>query len=480
MAPPRRCYSVSFMSRRSTLTDPSSGRAASPDIEPTLFLAFDSNHPKQPTWRHRLGGIDEVLVGRSRSVEVSREREGEREGDNERKGDNERLLLRFPDPWMSTDHARLRRGERGMTMTDPGSKNGSFINGVKRDSAVLTDGDLLQFGHTFFVYRDALPAQPGEPAHIISDMDAPPGLATVLAPLAQIFVGFARAALSDSSLLIVGERGTGKTALAHSAHALSGRTGPFVAVEPDPKLATRLVRQLCGSADAEGAVARAGGGTLLIDGLDRLPAQAQIALLDLMRKRCYVPEGCQDPVPVTCRFIAISQQEPAQLVAGGELDAALLSELSGFAVRLPPLRQRREDLGLLVAGMLEHYAPDHEVTFSADAAYALFCYPWPRNVRELESCIATALALSDAKSIDLAHLPPELQRPFHATQDSGGDTLDTIELTEQDLKKRAEIIAALRARSGDLVANTETLLKARSRFQDWLKRRQIKITRPGE
>jgi hypothetical protein len=460
------------MSRRSTLTDPSSGQAASPDVEPNLFLAFDSNHPKQPTWRYRLGGVDEILVGRSRSTEVLCEREDGKD----------RLLLRFPDPWMSTDHARICRGERGMTMTDPGSKNGSFVNGVKRDSAVLTDGDLLQFGHTFFVYRDALPVQPGEPAHMISDMDAPPGLATVLAPLAQSFVGFARAALSDSSLLIMGERGTGKTALAHSAHALSGRTGQFVTVEPDPKSASQLVAQLCGSASSgtEGAVARARGGTLLIDEFDKLPRAAQTALLGLLRERRYVPEGGDEPVPLTCRFIAISQQEPGQLVASGELDSELVAELSGFSVRLPPLRQRREDLGLLVASMLEHYAPAQQVTFSADAAYALFCYPWPRNVRELESCIATALALSDAKSIDLAHLPPELQRPFHATQDSGGDTLDTIELTEQDLKKRAEIIAALRARSGDLVANTESLLKARSQFKDWLKRRQIKITHPGE
>lgn len=170
--------------------------------------------------------------------------------------------------------------------------------------------------------------------------------------------------------------------------------------------------------------------------------------------------------------MATSSVDLEEMAARGSFDKELLARLSGFTLVLPPLRQRREDLGVLVASMLAHYAPSGDTLFTAEAAHALFCYPWPRNVRELEGCIATALALCDSGTIDLVHLPPELQRPFHAVRDSGGDTIDTIELTEQDLKKRAEIIAVLRARSGDLITNTESLMKARGQFQSWLARRK--------
>ncbi len=436
-------------------------------VRPHLFLAFDGNHPTLPTWRHQLQDVDEIRVGRGRKREFLRERDG----------DCRCLILRFPDPWMSSDHARIRRTKQDLIMTDPGSKNGSYLNGVRQQHAVLRDGDLLRFGRTFFVYRDAHPALPDAPRDLVADLDAPPGFATMLVPLGQGLVAFAEAASAGRPLLITGELGTGKKLLARSGHALSGREGAFVVVGPGDSRRTRLPARLWGDGSSPGAVHEARDGTLYIDELSNLPAAAQRRLADSLTGGEIASARDGSTSPMLCRVIAATTQEPDHLVVRGNLDPDLFARFSDAVCRLPALRQRREDLGLLVATMLADYVSDGEVKFSADAVQALLRYPWPRNLHELEGCIGTVLALRDSAMVELEHLPPELRRDVPSSNAPGGDTIDTVDLTEKDLRKRAQIISELRAKGGHMPSNAAMVKQTRNQFQRWLSRTKLSFDR---
>jgi hypothetical protein len=442
------------MSTSSALNKQRDNPPAGPVSESCLYLAFDGNHPTLATWRYHLEAVDEVLIGRDRRREV-----------NLRHNDGvTRLTLGFPDPWMSTEHMIIRRGDRGLEMTDLHSKNGSSINRTIRDSAVLTDGDLLQLGRTFFVLREALPGQAGEPVHMCPTMDAPPGLLTVLLPLEQRFVDFAQAASTNVPLVLLGATGTGKSLLAHTAHAIAGSPGPLVDIRLADMRVSELERRLAECADAE-------HGTLLLDGLDGMSSPVQAALLDILNRR---DKSSQKMVATAgWQLIATCSRPLDDLLAARTLKRELVTRLSGFTLELPPLHQRREDLGLLVASILAHYAPGQSVSFTAEAMEAMLCYPWPRNIRELSRAIGVALALCGDDPIDLNHLPPELQRPLSKPNDPNGDTLDTIELSEQAIQKRAKIMASLRDKDQSLSASTD-LRKIQSQFQAWLARRQMR------
>jgi hypothetical protein len=439
----------------------SSRDTGQPVGDPYLFLVLDGNQPGQPLWRHRIGNIDEVQIGRGTERSIQRQvRDGKK-----------CLCLRFPDPWMSSLHARLVCGETNISMSDPGSKNGSYINGTRLSNAVLTDGDILQFGHTFFIFRSELPSHPDEMPDTVSDTDAPPGLSSMLSPLSNSFLSFGRAAASGQNLVIEGEPGTGKSMLAHAAHALSGGGDACVVLMVNDLHEDVFERKLCGGqGDGKGAVAEAGAGTLVLENIDTMSLRAQAVLSHLLHEREVKPTDGGAAVPLQCRFVCTATGDLSELVSNGRFDGYLARQLSEFLLHLPPLRRRREDLGLLIHGMLARSGQSERTIFSSEAAYVLLSYDWPRNVRELENCVATALAWRSSNTIELTHLPPELHKPKDFDKHAGGDTIDTVELVQQDLEKRANIIASLRARSGQMFNSRDSVEEMRSQFQRWLSR----------
>lgn len=437
--------------------------------EPYLFLTLDGNQPTAPVSRHRLGNIQEVIIGRGVERLVQRDtHEGK-----------QCLFLRFPDPWMSSLHARIQMTDRGVVMADPGSKNGSFVNGSRLKNAVLTDGDILQFGHTFFIYRAELPETDGADDDVVADLDAPPGMATMLSHLSQGFINFARAAAKELPVVLEGEDGTGKSVMARSAHALSGREGSLITLSVAELSDVALEKKLRGEHSASrggrilGVVESAARGTLLIEDIDKLTFRGQALLSRILSRRKIDAADGRPPIPWTCRLICTTSNSLDEMVSIGRFDPHLLDKIRGFSLLLPPLRQRREDIGLLIASMIANYAPTGQVMFSADAAYAMLSYMWPRNLRELEGCMGTALAWRSSTMVEIAHLPPELRRPADRAQQASGDTIDTVELVQQDLEKRANIIASLRGRSNNVFSNRDSIDQVRSQFKRWLARADV-------
>src|SRR5262249_17295513 len=147
-------------------------------------------------------------------------------------------------------------------------------------------------------------------------------------------------------------------------------------------------------------------GTLFLDEIGDLPLAAQAALLRVLQEREVVPVGASAPVRVDFRVVAATHRDLAAMIGRGEFREDLYARLAGFTIRLPPLRERRQDLGLLIAALLERLAgaDADRVRFEAAAARALFARGWPRNVRQLEKCLGSALALAHGETIRAAHV----------------------------------------------------------------------------
>src|SRR5262249_54757109 len=146
--------------------------------------------------------------------------------------------------------------------------------------------------------------------------------------------------------------------------------------------------------------------------------------------------------------------------------ADLEARLTGLVIDVPPLRERREDLGLLVAALLRRHAPGG-VGLDRDAARALLRHGWPKNVRELEQALAAAAVLAGKAPIGLKHLPAAVKKPAPAAPPR----------TEEDDQVRAELVARLEAEDGNVSAVARAMGKTRKQIQRWLKRWQLDAER---
>jgi transcriptional regulator with GAF, ATPase, and Fis domain len=273
--------------------------------------------------------------------------------------------------------------------------------------------------------------------------------------------------------------------IASALHCLSGRTGTFQAVNCGSLPSTLVESELFGfrkgafsgaTEDRPGLVRSAEGGTLFLDEIGDLPLPAQAALLRVLQEGEVLPVGATRPVKVDFRLVAATHRDLDALVEKDRFRADLLARIGGFTITLPPLWERREDIGLIVAELLRRKLGERaaEVAFSSSAVRALFSHAWPFNIRELERCLEAAIVLSASGPIDVAHLPASVtttrsQRGAREGRAKGPD----LALSELHRKRREDIIAALRASGGNVSAAARVLGKARAQVQRWIKRYAI-------
>ena len=236
-----------------------------------------------------------------------------------------------------------------------------------------------------------------------------------------------RAAEYKATVLLTGESGTGKEVLARAIHAQSGRRAQaFVAVNcgaiPEALLESELFGHTRGAftgADRarRGLFVEADGGTLFLDEIGELPPPLQVKLLRVLQEEEVRPVGESKPRQVNVRVIAATSRHLEREVAAGRFREDLFYRLDVFRVRVPPLRERREDIPLLVDHFLAHFreALGRPVRSIADDALdRLLAHAWPGNVRELENVIERAVILADGDRITLRELPEAVASPRSA------------------------------------------------------------------
>ncbi len=258
-----------------------------------------------------------------------------------------------------------------------------------------------------------------------------------------------------TTVLVLGESGTGKELVARAVHYNSSRgKAPFVAVNcgaiPETLLESELFGHVRGaftdaSADKAGLFEQADGGTLFLDEIGEMPVPLQVKLLRVLQDEEIRRVGGSAPKKVDVRVISATAKDLAQEVAGGRFREDLYFRLNVFTLVLPPLRERTEDIPLLVAHFLEkHLARMGKagVVCAPGALKAFMAYDWPGNVRELENCIERGLILCEGNILDAECLPEHL-----GGKGAGGPTValpgDTLsikraeELLERDFIRRA-------------------------------------------
>jgi transcriptional regulator of acetoin/glycerol metabolism len=187
-------------------------------------------------------------------------------------------------------------------------------------------------------------------------------------------------------------------------------------------------------------------------------------LLRVLQEREVLPIGATRPVPVDVRFVAATHRPLDRLVEAGAFRRDLRMRLAGYRLYLPPLRERLEDLGLLVAALLGRQEPTLLPALSPRAVRALFRFGWPGNVRQLERALSAAAALAAGAAIGPEHLPEEVRA---ALEDVPGVRDD------DDAVQREELVALLREHRGNVSAVARATGKARMQVQRWLKRFQL-------
>jgi DNA-binding NtrC family response regulator len=274
----------------------------------------------------------------------------------------------------------------------------------------------------------------------------------------------ARAAASPATVLLLGETGTGKELVARTLHQYSDRRDKrFVAVNCSALAEGLLESELFGhvrGAFTGAAAARAGlfreadRGTLFLDEIGDISPALQARLLRVLQEHEIVPVGTESPVPVDVRVIAATHRDIVALVRSGQFREDLYYRLNVMTLQLPPLRERQQDIPLLIDHFLRTLGARHGrrlVAVDAEAQSLLLAYPWPGNVRELQNVLERALVLVEQDIIGPEHLPREVRGAMtphfqHSGTQHDGPDGEFLPMAEVE---RLHVLRALERSSGN-------------------------------
>ena len=234
----------------------------------------------------------------------------------------------------------------------------------------------------------------------------------------EVFDVVRRVAPTEASVLISGESGTGKELIARALHQGSPRRKePFVAINcaaiPADLLESELFGHVRGAftgavRDRAGKFEQADGGTLFLDEVGEMPLELQPKLLRVLQEMEVEPLGGKSR-SVNVRVIAATNQDVESALLAGRFREDLYYRLAVIPIELPPLRQRADDIPLLIKYFLKRFSPGHPVDISAAALECMSAYPWPGNVRELQNALERMVVLNRDESLDLHHLPAKIR-----------------------------------------------------------------------
>jgi two-component system NtrC family response regulator len=292
----------------------------------------------------------------------------------------------------------------------------------------------------------------------------------------EVFALIQRVAPTDATVLVVGENGTGKELVAHAIHAASKRReGPFVPINcgaiPETLLESELFGHERGAfTDAhrarEGKLEVAESGTVFLDEIGDIPSHLQVKLLRFLQDHALERIGSRDIKRVDVRVVAATNHDLMSAMATGRFREDLFYRLSVVTIRVPPLRDRGEDVRILAEYFLDFYSRHHKRRlkgFTQSALRAIQRHPWPGNVRELENRVQRAVILAPDAYIRADDL--ELSE---ATSDSP----QTLQDAREDAERRL-IIEVLQRNAGNITRAAREIEVSRPTFHDLLRKHEI-------
>jgi DNA-binding NtrC family response regulator len=336
--------------------------------------------------------------------------------------------LVLTDQTVSRHHCAIIATPEGFLLRDLQSTNGTILGEHRIQSAFLRPLAVIRIGRSALVFESVN----GDLCEPLADEDRFGGMVGTSAAIRRIFALLPRIAASGSTILIEGETGTGKGLLADAIHRESARKdGPFVVVDCGAIPATLIEAHLFGHEKGAftgahtarpGAFEAASGGTVFLDEIGELPLDMQPKLLRALEDRVIKRLGSVDPVPLDVRVIAATSRDLRREVNGGTFRSDLFYRLNVVRLRLPPLRERREDIPLLAQHFYAQLAGHSDLHPPADLVETLVRQQLPGNVRELRSAVERAVLLGDPTlAAELAGdgTNPSTERPGERTPASG-------------------------------------------------------------
>jgi DNA-binding NtrC family response regulator len=375
----------------------------------------------------------------------------------------------LPDQATSRRHVRLVPHPSGIEVIDLDSSNGTFVDGHPSQRAVARPGSVIRVGS--FVLLVVQLDEVWQPPELTGPLVG----GAAVAPLRRT-VGLV--APTDLPALILGETGTGKEVVARLVHTTSRRSGPFVAVNcaamPEHLIESELFGHVRGAftgadRNRQGLLMLANAGTLFLDELGELPLPAQAKLLRVLEDGLVRSVGAERSTRVDVRFLSATNVNLHAAVEQGRFRVDLFARLAAVEIKLPSLRERREDIPSLIKFLLAR-AGLGALRITPDALEALLLHGWPHNIRELDNLVRT-LALHTG-AIDLDALPRHLQVQL---REARRETVIAPRARSSDDELRARLIAALRAHRGNVRRVAATLAMARGHVYRVLKRFDLEL-----
>jgi DNA-binding NtrC family response regulator len=339
----------------------------------------------------------EVVEGPDRGIHVISS------GDELTVGSERGNDLCLTDPAVSRHHCVVRVNEDGVLVRDLGSTNGTTLGEYRVESAFLNPGARLRLGSSvlrFDVLSDEIRER-------LSELDRFGPMLGVSTAMRRVFALLERMAVTDSTVLLEGETGTGKELAAEAIREASARgAGPFIVVDCGAIPPTLIESELFGHVrgaftdareDRCGAFEMAHGGTIFLDEVGELPLEMQPKLLRVLEKGSVRRVGSDRVQEVNVRIIAATNRDLRAEVNRGGFRPDLFYRLNVLRVRIPPLRERREDIPLLVAHFYSDLAGAAESLPPPELVTELARHSWPGNVRELRAAVQRAVVLGNER-----------------------------------------------------------------------------------
>ncbi len=336
-------------------------------------------------------------------------------------GTEQSQFLRLSDPCVSRHHCVIRVSDDGLVCDDLESTNGTFVSGHRIKSAVLAPGDTITVGETELAV-ELLDETVSEP---LSRADRFGRVLGRSCEMRRMFALLERVASSNATIMIEGETGTGKSLLAEAIHEASPRAGrPFVVIDcgalPPGLLESELFGHergaFTGAVEARmGLFESANGGTILLDEIGELPLDLQPKLLRTLERRVIRRVGAHREIPVDVRLIAATHRDLRCAVNQKTFRSDLWYRLNTVRVVVPPLRERRDDIAMLVAEFYRDLVGDPNAAPSTELVRTMTRGVWRGNVRELRSAVERSLVGAPVIERDPS-LESHMELPFKAAK----------------------------------------------------------------